>query len=94
MYGTATAIALAQSAISIRELPPEPIPRGVCTQSNSGYLGIEEYAKNRFELSNEQIGEYVVARIRQGYSLSLYPQASGRIFAIAQCGSAGTTASH
>jgi hypothetical protein len=82
-------ILMAQSTtIHIRELPPESIPPGSCTQSRSGYLGVEEYHTNRFKLSKEGIGDYVLGRIDQGYSLSLYPQTSGRIFAIAQCESA------
>jgi hypothetical protein len=79
-------ILFGQSAsIHVRELPPELIPHGTCTQGHSGYLGVEELERNRFTLSDNEIGEYVRLQMCQGYSLSLYPQASGRIFAVAQC---------
>lgn len=92
-YSAVAALALCAQppVIHVRELPPEPIPKGSCSQSHSGYLGVEEYDKNRFGLSKEEVGAYVISRISQGYSLSLYPQASGRIFAIAQCESTHAT---
>jgi hypothetical protein len=73
--------------ISVRELPPEQIPRGTCTESFSGYLGIEGGGgeQSRFNPSEQEIGRYIAKRMRQGYSLWLYPQASGRIFSIARC---------
>jgi hypothetical protein len=81
----ASGLALIVSAqrISVRELPPEAIPHGSCTQGHSGYLGVE--ASNRFKLSGEEIGKYVVEQLKEGYSLQLYPQESGRIFSIATC---------
>jgi hypothetical protein len=86
---------MAQSTtVHVRELPPEPIPHGTCTQGHSGYLGVEESDRNRFTLSDNEVGEYVRSQIRQGYSLSLYPQVSGRIFAIAQCESDSANESH
>ena len=86
-------ILMAQSAtIHVRELPPEPIPPGGnCTPSHSGYLGVEERISNRFALEPSEIGRYVLSRINQGYSLTLYPQASGRMFAMAQCEAANTS---
>lgn len=80
----ATLAMMAQS-IHVRELPPEMIPPGSCTESHSGYLGIEEPSKNSFDLTKQEIGNYVLARMKQGYSLSLYPQSNGRIFSIATC---------
>ena len=75
---------LGQSAnISVRELPPEPIPHGTCTKGHGGYLGIE--SSGRFKLTEEEIGAYVVQHLKEGYSLELYPQVSGRIFSIATC---------
>ena len=71
------------STIHVRELPPEEIPRGTCAAGHSGYLGVE--ASGRFTLTNEEIGGYVTQQIKEGYSLKLYPQTSGRIFAIATC---------
>lgn len=91
--GLALAIGVQPPKISVRELPPGPIPRGGCTESRSGYLGIEESAKNRFQLSREEIGEYILSRTGQGYSLSLYPQENGRIFVIARCESVDAKAS-
>jgi hypothetical protein len=91
-------LALAGSAqdvrISVREVPPEPFPTGSCTQSDSGsgYLRLEGNYTGR-NLSKEQIGGYVLSRLAQGYSVSLYPQVSGRIFAITTCESGGAKAS-
>jgi hypothetical protein len=84
-------LALAGSAqdvrISVREVPPEPFPAGSCTQSNSGsgYLHLEGDSKEPYKLSKEQIGEYVLSRLGQGYSVTLYPQTSGRIFSVTTC---------
>lgn len=51
-------ILLGQSAsIHVRELPPEPIPLGTCTEGHSGFLGVE--SSGRFKLTEEEIGTYV-----------------------------------
>jgi hypothetical protein len=77
-------ILLGQSAsIHVTELPPEPILHGTCTQGHSGYLGVE--SSGRFRLAKEEIGTYVMQQLKEGYSLQLYPQVSGRIFAMATC---------
>jgi hypothetical protein len=83
----ATMAVIAQQVprISVHELPPETIPQGTCKQGHSGYLGVEGTKYNRFDLSEKEIGEYVVKKLSEGYSLSLYPQDSGRIFSIATC---------
>jgi hypothetical protein len=70
----------------VNEIPPEAIPAGTCTQSNSGYLGIVEKDKTeRTKLSDKEIGEYVRKNLAEGYSVTLYPQASGKIFTIQIC---------
>jgi hypothetical protein len=72
--------------ISVSELPPEAIPVGTCGQSISGYLGIVgKDKKERTKLTDQEIGEYVQKKLTQGYSVSLYPQASGKIFAVETC---------
>jgi hypothetical protein len=72
--------------ISVRELPPEPIPAGTCKESYSGYLEVPENGKvkNR-DFTSQQIGDYVKKRLSEGYSLSLYPQVSGRLFVFETC---------
>jgi len=72
--------------VSVSELPPEQIPAGTCKESYSGYLEITQdgLTKNT-NLSAQQIGDYVKKRLGDGYSLSLYPQASGRLFVIENC---------
>jgi hypothetical protein len=78
--------AFSQTQISVSELPPEVVPVGVCTESNSGYLGIVDKAKKeRTKLSTAEIGKYVAKSLAQGYSVTLYPQASGKIFTVATC---------
>jgi hypothetical protein len=75
-----------QPAITVKEFPPEAIPAGTCTQSTSGYLGIVgKDKKERTKLTDQEIGEYVRKRLAEGYSVTLYPQASGKIFTIAIC---------
>jgi hypothetical protein len=72
--------------ISVTELPPEPVSAGTCQKSYSGYLEIADHKKDKkINFSSEQIGDYVKKRLAEGYSLSLYPQASGRLFIIETC---------
>ncbi len=72
--------------ISVSELLPESIPAGTCTQSTSGYVGIvEKDGRERTQLTDQEIGEYVRKRLAEGYSLALYPQASGKMFSVETC---------
>jgi hypothetical protein len=71
---------------TVTELPPEAIPVGTCTQSTTGYLGIvEPDKKERTKLTDQEIGEYVQKKLAEGYSIALYPQASGKIFTFQTC---------
>jgi hypothetical protein len=85
------AVAVAMTAdqkptITITPSPPESIPAGSCSESMDGFLGAGKGKKlNEAKLSDKQLGEYVRIRLSQGYSLTLYPQASGRIYAVATC---------
>jgi hypothetical protein len=72
-------------AVTVKELPPEAIPSGPCTESQAGYLGFTKAGKEKTRLTDKQIGEYVRVRLSQGYSVSLYPQVSGKIYAVATC---------
>ena len=80
----ASALFAQQSALQVREQPPESIPHGTCKESYSGYLETGKPAKVA-DLTSVQIGDYVKQRLSEGYILSLYPQASGRAFVIATC---------
>ena len=72
--------------ISVTELPPESIPAGTCKESYSGYLEVPDHGKVKdTKFTSQQIGDYVKKRLGEGYSLSLYPQASGRLFVIETC---------
>ena len=74
------------STIVIKQLPPEAFPSGSCSESEVGFLGvIEAGQKERTKLSAEEIGRYVSKRLSEGYSVTLHPQVSGRIYAIADC---------
>jgi hypothetical protein len=74
------------STVTVTELPPEPIPAGTCKNSYSGYLELSEHGKpKKINFTSQQIGDYVKKRLGEGYSLSLYPQASGRLFVIEDC---------
>jgi hypothetical protein len=75
-----------QTTISVKELPPEAIPSGTCTESTTGFLGVVEKDKSeRTKLTAEEIGKYATKSLAEGYSVTLYPQASGRIFTVATC---------
>jgi hypothetical protein len=77
---------LSKLHVRVKELPPEPIPVGTCKESYSGYLEIQEHGKVKdSNLTSQQIGDYINKRLSEGYSLSLYPQASGRLFIIETC---------
>ena len=72
--------------ISVTELTPEPIPAGTCKKSYSGYLEVPDHGKAKStNFTSQQVGDYVKKRLSEGYSLSLYPQASGRLFIIENC---------
>ena len=80
-----SAVCFSQSQISVKEVPPEPFPTGTCTQDKSGYIGIPKNGKEETRLTDKQLGEYVRVRLSQGYSVALYPQVSGKIYAIVKC---------
>jgi len=84
---TGLLVAAQQAQIAkVAELPPEPIPAGTCTQSRSGYLGIVDKGKQeRTKLTDQEIGEYVRKALAEGYSIELYPQASGKMFTVQTC---------
>jgi hypothetical protein len=72
--------------ISVAELPPELIPAGSCKESYSGYLEVQDQGKAKAtNLTSQQIGNYVKKRLSEGYSMELFPQASGRLFIIETC---------
>jgi len=49
-------------------------------------LGIVEKDKSeRTKLTDQEIGEYVRKRLAEGYSVALYPQASGKMFTVQTC---------
>jgi len=82
----AAAVAGQPQTVSVTELPPEAIPAGTCTTSSSGYLGIVGKDKSeRTKLTDQEIGEYVRKRLAEGYSVALYPQASGKMFTVQTC---------
>jgi hypothetical protein len=76
-----------QPTIHVTELPPESIPVGTCKDDLSGYLYVPKDGKENNRLTDKQIGEYVRVRLNQGYKVLLYPQISGKIYAIAVCAS-------
>jgi hypothetical protein len=83
---TAAVASQPQTTATVTELPPEAIPAGTCTQSTSGYLGIAGAdKKERTKLTDQEIGEYVRKRLAEGYSIALYPQASGKMFTVQTC---------
>jgi hypothetical protein len=72
--------------VSIRRVPPETFPPCSGIQPIYGTLGIMKKDGEQFtNLTPEEVGDYVVRRLKQGYKVTLYPQISGKIFAIAEC---------
>ena len=72
--------------VSVAEVPPEPLLTGTCTQSTTGYLGIvQKDVSERTKLTDQEIGKYVNKSLAEGYSVTLYPQASGKVFTVAIC---------
>lgn len=70
----------------VTELPPESIPGGNCKASYSGYLEVTDHGKTKdINFTSQQVGDYIKKRLSEGYSLSLYPQASGRLFVFEIC---------
>jgi hypothetical protein len=77
------------STVTVKRLPPEAFPTGNCAESEAGFLGVvEKDGRERTKLTAEEIGNYVSKRLSEGYSVTLHPQASGRIYATADCHSA------
>jgi hypothetical protein len=71
---------------AVTELPPESIPVGTCKESYSGYLEVTDHGKAKdINLTSQQVGDYIKKRLSEGYSLSLYLQASGRLFVFEIC---------
>jgi hypothetical protein len=74
------------SSVTVRRVPPEAFPPCIGAQPIYGPLGIvEKEGKQRTNLTSAEVGEYVTRRLKQGYKVTLYPQISGQIFAIAEC---------
>jgi hypothetical protein len=75
-----------QTNVTVTQLPPEEIPAGTCISSTGSYLVTGKGEKpSDYKLSDKQIGEYIRVRLSQGYSVTLYPQASGKIYTVETC---------
>ncbi len=74
-----------QTKAHFKDLPPEPFPSGSCKEDAVGYLGTEKGEENGVKFTDKEVGEYIRVRLAQGYSVTLHPQVSGKIFAIATC---------
>jgi hypothetical protein len=67
--------------LSLTVLLPEPPATGTCDNSYAGYLEIKG---SRFP-TKEQIGEWVVVGLQEGYSIALHPLVSGKTFVELTC---------
>jgi hypothetical protein len=75
-----------QTTIRIRPLPPEAIPTGTCSAGDTGMIGIvEKDGSERTALTDEELGKWVSKKLKEGYSIMLYPQPNGRIFSVTRC---------
>jgi hypothetical protein len=86
VVATAAVAGQLQTTVTVTDLPPEKVPGGICTEDTHGYLGAGKGEKvNETKFTDKQVGEYVRIRLAQGYSVALYPQANGKIYAIGTC---------
>lgn len=71
--------------VSVLRVPPDAFP--ACSGAPIyGTLGIvEKDGKQRTKLTPDEVGDYIARRLKQGYRVTLYPQLSGKIFAISNC---------
>jgi hypothetical protein len=67
--------------VSMIGMPSEPVVPGACKSSTAGYLEKD----GRTELSEAEIGHYVVSKLRNGYILTIYPQTQRGIFVDLDC---------
>jgi hypothetical protein len=75
-----------QTTMRIRPLPPEAVPTGDCSAGDTGFIGIvEKDGSERTTLTDEEIGKWVSKKLKEGYSVMLYPQPNGRIFSVTKC---------
>ena len=75
------------SITSIKAMPGEPIPKGTCTYSTSGYL--EKDGKREFK--DADLGKLIAPALRQGYVITLYPPTKHGIYAYQECPSSGNS---
>ena len=68
---------------SVRLLPPDPIT-GTCDSSKFGWVTVLPEGR-RENLTEQEVGRYVMARIHAGYVITLYPQSNGKIWSEAIC---------
>jgi hypothetical protein len=69
---------------SVHIIPSEPpVERAQCTSSRSGYL--QMIGDGRAQLTDTEVGRHVLARLREGYIVTLYPPSKSGIFVDADC---------
>jgi len=72
--------------ITIAGVPSDPIPIGTCTSSTFGYVLLDG---KRIGFSDAAFGKAVIAALRQGYVLTIYPPTKRGIFISQACHGAG-----
>jgi hypothetical protein len=77
--------------VSIKTLPSIAVPNGpwACTAGSAGYLEVN----GRTKLTDSEIGKIVSQSLRDGYTLTLYPQTKLGIFVDAECNAAAPSTS-
>jgi len=71
------------SITEMKVTPPESIPAGICTSSPSGYL--ENDKTHSTILSDKELGHYVNLKLREGYTITLYPRTKSGVFVDLNC---------
>lgn len=59
----------------------EPLAKSACTSSSSGYLEKD----GRTKLTEAELGHFISSSLRDGYTLTLYPESKNGIFADMRC---------
>jgi hypothetical protein len=82
---TASSQETSKPAISIKLLPPAPVPAGTCKEDEYGYLDTSKGSNQWVPFTSVELGSYVADRVKQGFIVTVYPQPNGRLWVAATC---------
>ena len=83
---TAGSQEMSKPAVSMKMMPPDPIPHGSCNQDEFGYLDTGDGPNHWKPYGADELGEYLDDRAKKGFVVTVYPQPNGRLWVYAACG--------